>query len=541
MTEEAPAIEDCQILHVYESATSVTEQSTQQSIKQGMEQSTEEGTTNQKLWKSVKQNPRLAICGISLAASALLYGYEVVFVGSIAALPAFKQHFGTPDGDDYIIPSVWLSLWAVSGPLGTAVGSLLGGWAQDRFGRRFTIGVASVWQATSITICFLSDEAPSIETRGGTYFAGKLAQGIGMGGILSAMQTYMSEILPTSLRGPILSLGAPLFLLGQFVGSLVIKAGVDLTARNSYRIPVAIQWVLSSIPFLVTILLPESPVWLMRKSKLEAAEAACRRLAGPQSTLLYNRLRDESVQRELENTANNDISYLDLFRRRPDFRRSAIIIFANLIPEFFGLPLLGHSSYLLEVIGMSAGKATTYFIGGVVASIITNFIAFWLMSRIGRRPMLILSMAAITVLWATVGIVGCFSSAGGSIYIGIGLILVITIAGLGAWPASYAIGGETSSLRLRAKSQGLGWFANSAGSAVFSAFLPYLYNSVAANLGGKAGFVFCVLSAIACLLSFLYVPEMKGLTPAEADDMFESGQSARKFEKHQLSIEVTEP
>ncbi|KAH8694192.1 general substrate transporter [Talaromyces proteolyticus] len=487
---------------VYESSTPVTEQA---------------------LWKSVKQNPRLAICSFSLAASALLYGYEVVFVGSVAALPAFKQEFGKKDDNgDYIVPSVWLSLWAVSGPLGTAVGSLLGGWAQDRFGRRLTFGVASIWQAASITICFLADEAGSTSSRGGAYFGGKLAQGIGMGGILSAMQTYVSEILPTPLRGPILSLGAPLFLLGQFVGSLVIKAGVDLPNRNSYRVPIAVQWVLSIIPFLVTAFLPESPVWLMRKSKWEAAKSACRRLGGEQSTRLYNRLQDESTQRERYRMAANDISYWDLFRKRSDAKRSAIIVFANLIPEFFGLPLLGHSSYLLEVIGMDAHKATTYFIGGVVAAIITNFVAFWLLSRVGRRPLLVYSMFVITILWATVGIVGCFGSAGGNIYTAVGLILVIATAGLGAWPVSYAISGETSTLHLRAKSQGLGWFVNSAGSAVFSAFLPYLYNSDAANLGGKIGFIFCGLSGLACLVSWLYVPEMKGLTVTEVDEMFES-------------------
>jgi hypothetical protein len=84
MAEPAPVDGDRKSL--YESATPVTELSTQQST----DQQGEEGTTNQKLWQSVKQNPRLAICGFSLAASALLYGYEVVFVGSIAALPAFK-------------------------------------------------------------------------------------------------------------------------------------------------------------------------------------------------------------------------------------------------------------------------------------------------------------------------------------------------------------------------------------------------------------------------------------------------------------------
>lgn len=116
-------------------------------------------------------------------------------------------------------------------------------------------------------------------------------------------------------------------------------------------------------------------------------------------------------------------------------------------------------------------------------------------------------------------------------YTAVGLILVITIAGLGAWPASYAIGGETSSLRLRAKSQGLAWFVNSMASAIFSAFLPFLYNTDAANLKGKTGFVYCFTAAVTTVLGFLYIPELKGLTPAEVDDLFESNRSARKFRR----------
>lgn len=38
----------------------------------------------------LRQNPRLSAWGISLAANCLMFGYEIAFVGSIAALPAFK-------------------------------------------------------------------------------------------------------------------------------------------------------------------------------------------------------------------------------------------------------------------------------------------------------------------------------------------------------------------------------------------------------------------------------------------------------------------
>lgn len=38
----------------------------------------------------LRQNPRLSAWGIVLASNCLMFGYEIAFVGSIAALPAFK-------------------------------------------------------------------------------------------------------------------------------------------------------------------------------------------------------------------------------------------------------------------------------------------------------------------------------------------------------------------------------------------------------------------------------------------------------------------
>lgn len=82
MAEAAPGVMD--------DRNSLSDGSTPVTSQQSIKKSIEEGTTEQKLWTGVKQNPRLAICGVLLAASALLYGYEVVFVGAVAALPAFK-------------------------------------------------------------------------------------------------------------------------------------------------------------------------------------------------------------------------------------------------------------------------------------------------------------------------------------------------------------------------------------------------------------------------------------------------------------------
>lgn len=50
----------------------------------------EHDTSKDSLLTVLRQNPRLSAWGISLTANCLMFGYEIAFVGSIAALPAFK-------------------------------------------------------------------------------------------------------------------------------------------------------------------------------------------------------------------------------------------------------------------------------------------------------------------------------------------------------------------------------------------------------------------------------------------------------------------
>ena len=116
-------------------------------------------------------------------------------------------------------------------------------------------------------------------------------------------------------------------------------------------------------------------------------------------------------------------------------------------------------------------------------------------------------------------------------YTCITFVLLTMTAGLGVWPASYVVGGETSALRLRAKSQGIGWLANGVFSVVIGAVLPLVYNPDAGNLGAQTGFVYFGLAGIATAISFFYLPEMKGRKAAEIDEMFELRLPAREFKK----------
>ena len=109
------------------------------------------------------------------------------------------------------------------------------------------------------------------------------------------------------------------------------------------------------------------------------------------------------------------------------------------------------------------------------------------------------------------------------------MMLVITICGLGAWPASFVVASETSALHLRAKAQGIGWFIAGLTSGIAGFVLPYIFNPDQGNLRAKTGFVYAGFCALGVVIAWFSVPEMKGRTHDEIDRLFELKTPTRRF------------
>lgn len=116
------------------------------------------------------------------------------------------------------------------------------------------------------------------------------------------------------------------------------------------------------------------------------------------------------------------------------------------------------------------------------------------------------------------------------------MMIVTMVCGLGIWPASHVVAAETSSLQLRAKSQGIGWFVSGIASGVFSIILPYIYNADKGNLRAKTGFVMAGFAAVGMVATWLTVPEMKGRSPMEIDRMFALKLPTRSFKQWRSDV-----
>jgi SP family general alpha glucoside:H+ symporter-like MFS transporter len=118
-----------------------------------------------------------------------------------------------------------------------------------------------------------------------------------------------------------------------------------------------------------------------------------------------------------------------------------------------------------------------------------------------------------------------------------GILISFVYAGsLG--PIAYSIIAETSSVRLRALSTGVGR------GAYYIAEIPMIYlasqmlNPTGWNLAGKCGYIWGGTAAVCFVSAYFGLPELKGRSYRELDILFNRKVPARHFKK--TVIDVTE-
>ncbi|KAF2728821.1 MFS general substrate transporter [Polyplosphaeria fusca] len=482
-----------------------------------------------RLRQAVRQYSKYVGYILALMTTVLLWGYDAVIVGSVTALPAFQYDFGVLYDGEWIIPSLWLSLWMAFGPLGQALGAIATGWLQDRFGRRLMLLIGGIVMNISVAIIFFSNRAPNVDGKRGMFLAGKTLQGLASAVIKIEALTYISEITPTSLRGPSMALFPAFNLIGQLIGAVVMVVSESDESDRAYLIALGTQWILGLCPLVLAFVMPESPPYLVRKKDMDGALDSLTRLFAPKNDPQEMLLKiAHSIEAEERIAAR--VSYADCFRGS-NRRRTLIIIFANLIPPFFGLPLLSSASYFLQQTGMESRNSLLFLVVGIVIGLFANAGSMWTLSHVRRRPLTIYTLLLAAVAWAAMGVSGFYSNAFIPWFTGIMCMFIIVICGLGCWPTSYAITSETSALRLRSKSQAIGGISAYVSAIVCNFVLPYLYNPDAANMKGKTGFVFTILCFVGAVWMWLAVPEMKGRSVDEIDHIFEQKVPARGSSK----------
>jgi hypothetical protein len=97
---------------------------------------------------------------------------------------------------------------------------------------------------------------------------------------------------------------------------------------------------------------------------------------------------------------------------------------------------------------------------------------------------------------------------------------------------AYVIAGEISPYRLRSKNQAITVLSNALTTWLFNFVVPYMYNIDSGNLGARTALVFAGSSLLLLLISYPLIPDLRGLTTAEIDWLYENKIAPRQFQEY---------
>lgn len=167
----------------------------------------------------------------------------------------------------------------------------------------------------------------------------------------------------------------------------------------------------------------------------------------------------------------------------------------------------------------------------------------WILTTLyGRRAIYLWGSAVNCILLFALGISASIngkSDPSSLAQASLGLIVSVLFT-LGPAPASWVIIGETSAIRLRPLTTGMGRAAYYIVEIPCIFLASYMLNQTGADLGGKCGYVWGGTALFCLVVAYWGLPEMKNRSYREIDIMFNRRIPARKWKKTVIDAEEDE-
>ena len=172
---------------------------------------------------------------------------------------------------------------------------------------------------------------------------------------------------------------------------------------------------------------------------------------------------------------------------------------------------------------------------------VANAGAWWLTAWFGRRTIYLWGTAVNITLLIVLGIVASIPQTPGTNYTQAVLGILISFVFAGAMgPISYTIISETSSVRLRALSTGVGRAAYYVVEIPMIFLNSQLLNPTGWNLAGKCGYVWGGTAVLCWIVAYIGLPELKHRSYREIDILFNRKVPARKFKTTVIDVRDNE-
>ena len=332
----------------------------------------------------------------------LLYGVDVgIIAGALPYLEATSH-----------LTRAELSIVVAAVLLGSVISTLFAGLLADSIGRKYLMVISGIMFVVSIPVIALSHGY-------GPLVFGRLLQGVSAGLIGVVVPLYLAECLTASSRGKGTGIFQWLLTLGIVAAALVgvyFSFRVDQVAKLGDPDALSnfknlawrrIFWV--SLPpgilFVVgSLMLAESPRWLLRRNKRDAAYAALLRSRTIEQADLELKEMQNVLDSEKSKATNTTKAGDSLLRRKYviPFVLACIILACN---QATGInSIIAYNTNILIQSGLSDVAAHWGYVVFTIVNFLVTYAGVMLVDRKGRKFLLAIGTAGIILSMICTGI-----------------------------------------------------------------------------------------------------------------------------------------
>ncbi|MDF1694960.1 MAG: sugar porter family MFS transporter [Saprospiraceae bacterium] len=328
---------------------------------------------------------KLTLIAFVVSLGGFLFGFDAGIISGVMS-------YAGPEFDLNDLQSGWV----VSSPSFSAmIAMLFSGRLSDIVGRKkILIYVAFLYALSAI----LSAYASSYEM----LYIARMIGGVAFGAALILAPTYIAEISTSENRGKLVSIQQLNIVLGFFAAFLSnyffnkynTPGNTLFTDESVWRWMLGVEFFPAILYFICLFLIPKSPRWLYANGKKEEAKTILIEIHGQEHTDIEIAAIEKNLKVE---EISSKVQIKDLLK--PALRFILIVgLVIGVLQQITGInAVYFYATSIFKQTGIGTDAA---FSSGVLLSTITvifTFVAIFLIDRMGRRPLLLVGIAGISI------------------------------------------------------------------------------------------------------------------------------------------------
>ncbi|CUS22782.1 LAQU0S06e05886g1_1 [Lachancea quebecensis] len=473
-----------------------------------------------------KEYLTVSVLCLCVAFGGFTTGWDTGTISGFLSQTDFLRRFGQykESTGEYYLSNVRMGLLVAIFQIGSGFGSLVLSKLGDMYGRCNGLMMVTVVYIIGIVIQISSSD------KWYQYFIGRIVAGLGAGSVGVIGQMLISETAPKHLRGTLMACWGLMTTFAIFLGYCTNYGTKSYDNSVQWRVPLGMcfLWALVLIGGLMFV--PESPRFLLEKGRHSEAE---------RSFAKSNKLNpeDPAVHAEIDlmaaglaaESVMGSSSWKELLSKKTKvFQRLVMSCMINSLQQLTGSGyFFFYGTVVFKSVGLEDPFETSIVLG--VVNFVSTILSLYTIDNLGRRRSLLwgaAGMCVCMVIYASVGVSRLYpngedqpSSTGAG-----NCMIVFTCFYLFFYATTWSsccfvIISETFPLRIKSKCMSVATMANCLWAFAVGFFTPFITSAI----NFYYGYVFVGCLVFMYFYVFFFVPETKGLSLEQVEEMWHEG------------------